>query len=206
MKPLFSNSAVAGRAKLRGLIPRSIGKIARFQLAVALLIISAQRLPAPIFELPEKPPQAPGVSVNADGSRTLYEVDDAHRRATSTITERDGKLRQKIQYELDAAGRFTSRTIFDADGKLRSKTVYKYDKAGHVLEQTQLGKDEAILNKIAYVYDRQTGKQAGYSVFDGNGKLVNQSAENASRPAPAPKPSASPRRRGREFEGSAPGG
>jgi len=206
MKPLFSNFAVAGRSKLRSLIPVSISKIAWFQLALALLFISAQRLPAPIFELPEKPPQAPGVTVNADGSRTLYEVDDAHRRATSTITERDGKLRQKIQYELDAAGRFTSRTIFDADGKLRSKTVYKYDKAGHVLEQTQLGKDEAILNKIAYVYDRQTGKQAGYSVFDANGKLVNQSAENASRPAPGPKPSASPRRRGREFEGSAPGG
>jgi YD repeat-containing protein len=206
MKPLFSNFAVAGRSRLRNLIPVSITKIARFQLALALLLISALRLPAPIFELPEKPPQAPGVSVNADGSRTHYEVDNAHRRATSTITERDGKLRQKIQYELDAAGRFISRAVFDADGKLRSKTEYKYDKAGRVLEQTQLAKDEAILNKIAYSYDRQTGKQTSYSVFDGNGKLVNQTAESASRPAPPPKPSASPRRRGREFEGTAPGG
>jgi hypothetical protein len=206
MKPLFSNFAVAGRSKLRSLIPVSISKIARFQLALALLLISAQRLPAPIFELPEKPPQAPGVTVNADGSRTLYEVDNAHRRATSTITGRDGKLRQKIQYELDAAGRFTSRTVFDADGKLQSKTVYRYDKAGRVLEQTQLGKDETILNKIAYAYDRQTGKQTGHSVFDGNGKLLNQTAGNASRPAPAPKQSASPHRRPLEFEGSAPGG
>lgn len=202
MKPLFSNSAVAGRAKLRDLIPRSVGKIARFQLALALLLISAQHLPAPIFELPEKPPQAPGISVNADGSRTLYEVDNAHHRATSTITDRDGKLRLKIQYELDAAGRFTSRAVFDADGKFRSKTLYRYDKAGRVLEQTQLGNDEAILSKIAYSYDAQTGKQMGYSVFDGNGKLVNQT--NAA--APAPKPSASQRRRRPEFEGSAPGG
>jgi YD repeat-containing protein len=206
MKPLFSNFAVAGRAKLRDLIPRSNSRIARFQLALVLLLISAQRLPAPIFELPEKPPQAPGVSVNADGSRTLYEVDNAHHRATSTITGRDGKLRLKIQYELDAAGRFTSRTVFDADGKLQSKTVYTYDKAGRVLEQTQLGKDESILNKIAYSYDRQTGKQAGYSVFDGNGKLVNKTAENVSRPAPAPKPSASPKRPQNPFGESAPGG
>jgi hypothetical protein len=206
MKPLFPNFAVAGRSKLRNLIPVITSKTARFQLALALLLISTQRLPAPIFELPEKPPATPGVFVNADGSRTLYEVDDAHHRATSTITERDGKLRQKIQYELDAAGRFTSQTVFDADGKLQSKTVYRYDKAGRVLEQTQLGKNEAILTKIAYSYDRQTGKQAGYSVFDGNGKLVNQTAGNASRPAPPTKPSASPHRRPREFEGSAPGG
>jgi hypothetical protein len=202
MKNLFSNSAVAGRAKLRDLVPRSVGKIARFPLALALLLISAQHLPAPIFELPEKPPQAPGIFVNsADGSRMLYEVDNAHRRATSTIMDRDGKLRVKIQYELDAAGRFASRAVFDANGKLQSKTLYRYDKRGRVLEQTQLGNDEAILSKITYSYDAQTGKQMGYSVFDGSGKLVNQM--NAA--AAAPKPSAS-RRRPREFEGSAPGG
>ena len=207
MKPLFSNSAVAGRAKLRDLIPCSVGKIARFQLALALLLISAQHLPAPIFELPEKPPQAPGISVNADGSRTLYEVDNAHHKATSTITDRDGKLRLKIQYELDAAGRFASRAVFDADGKLRSKTLYRYDNAGRIVEQTQLGNDEAILTKITYSYDAQTGKQMGYSVFDGNGKLVKQTSDNASRPAPATNPSASPPKRQRNpFGESAPGG
>ena len=202
MKPLFSNSAVAGRAKLRDLIPRSVGKIARFPLALALLLMSAQQLPAPIFELPEKPPQAPGIFPRPDGSRILYEVDNAHHRATSTIMDRDGKLRLKIQYELDAAGRFASRAVFDANGKLQSKTLYRYDKRGRVLEQTQLGNDEAILSKITYSYDAQTGKQMGYSVFDGTGKLVNQM--NAA--AAAPKPSASPRRRRPEFEGSAPGG
>ena len=201
MKNLFSNSAVAGRAKLRDLIPRSVGKIARFPLPLALLLISAQQLPAPIFELPEKPPQAPGTFVRADGSSINYKVDNEHHRATSTIVDRHGKLLLKIQYELDAAGRFTSRAVFDANGKLQSKTLYRYDKTGRVLEQTQLGNGEAILSKITYSYDAQTGKQMGYSVFDGTGKLVNQM--NAA--AAAPKPSAS-RRRPREFEGSAPGG
>jgi len=180
-------------------IPVAKGRALRLLLSVTFVLISAHRLPAPIFETPEKPPSTPGTSVNADGSRTLYEVDNAHHRATSTITERDGKLRQKIQYELDAAGHFSSRAVFDADDKLRSKTVYKYDKAGRALEQTQLGKDDAILNKIAYSYDQQSGKQTGYSVFDRNGKLVNQT--NA---APPSRPSASPQRR--PFDGTNPGG
>jgi hypothetical protein len=201
MKPLFSNSAVAGRVKLRDFIPRSVGKIQRFQLALALLLISAQYLPAPIFELPEKPPQAPGIFVNADGSRMLYEVDNARHRATSTIMDRDGKLRLKIQYELDAAGLCTNRAVFDADGKLRSKTLYRYDKAGRVLEQTQLGNDEAILSKITYSYDAQTGKQMGYSVFDGNGKLVNQTNAAAAAQKPKSQPAHKP-----AFEGGIPGG
>jgi hypothetical protein len=144
--------------------------------------------------------------VNADGSQTVYEVDNVHHTALATITERGGKLREKIRYELDGAGRFTSRMIFDPDGKFRSKSVYKYDKAGRVLEQTQLAKNEAILNKIAYSYDRQTGKQATYSIFDGNGRLVNQTAESASRPTPAPKPSATPKRLQNPFGEGVPGG
>jgi hypothetical protein len=155
-----------------------------FLLSVALLVMFPHRLPAPIFETPEKPPSKPGTSVNADGSRTVYEIDSTHHTAVATVTERNGKLREKIRYELDGAGRFTSRMIFDPDGKLRSKSLYKYDKAGHVLEETQLGQDGAVLHKIAYSYD-QTGKQTGHSVFDGNGK---------------------PARAHAEFEGSAPGG
>jgi antitoxin component YwqK of YwqJK toxin-antitoxin module len=111
--------------------------------------------------------------VNADGSQTVYEVDNVHHIALATITERSGKLREKIRYELDGAGRSASRMIFDPDGKLRSKSVYKYDKAGRVLEETQLRKDDAVLHKIAYSYD-QSGKQTGHSVFDGNGKLLDQ--------------------------------
>jgi YD repeat-containing protein len=150
-------------------IPVVKGRALRLLLTVTLVLVSAHRLPAPIFETPEKPPSKPGTSVNADGSQTVYEVDNVHHTALATITERSGKLREKIRYELDGAGHFTSRMIFDPDGKLRSKSVYKYDKAGRLLEETLLGKDDAVLHKIAYSYD-QTGKQIGHSVFDGNGK------------------------------------
>jgi hypothetical protein len=147
------------------------------------LVASAHRLPAPIFETADKPPPVPGTSVNPDGSRTLYEVDKAHRRAQATVSERDGKLREKISYELDSAGRFASRMIFDADGKLRSKSFYKYDTSGRVLEETQLGRDDAVLHKIAYSYDA-SGKRS-YSLFDGNGKLLNNSVSPSRTP---PKP------------------
>jgi hypothetical protein len=160
---------------------------ARLLLSVGLLLISAHRLPAPIFEVPEKPPAASGTSLNADGSRTVYEVDNPRHTALATITERNGKLRAKIRYELDGAGHFTSRAVFDPDGNLRSKSQYKYDKGGRVLEETQLGKDDAILHKIAYSYD-PNGKQAGHSVFDGNGKLLN--AATAASPSRSPAKSA----------------
>jgi hypothetical protein len=194
-----------GKIESEKFIPVAKGRALRLLLTFILMLISAHRLPAPIFETPEKPPSKPGTSVNADGSQTVYEVDNVHHTALATITERDGKLRQKIHYELDAAGRFTSRTVFDADGKLQSKTVYRYDKAGRVLEQTQLGKNEAIVTKIAYSYDPQTGKQAGYSVFDGNGKLLNQTAQDAARPAPVPRPRSQATHKP-AFEGGVPGG
>ena len=175
-------------------IPVANGRALRLLLSVTLLLISAHRLPAPIFETPEKLPSTPGTSVNADGSRTLYEIDSAHHTALATITERSGKLREKIRYELDGAGRFTTRRIFDPDGKLRSKSVYKYDKAGRLLEETLVGKDDAVLHRITYSYD-QSGKQTGHSVFDGNGKLLDQTS--------AVSPSRSPPQRA--FEGGVPG-
>ena len=125
------------------------------------------------------------VSLNADGSRTVYELDNAHHTALATITERNGKLREKIRYELDGAGRFTSRMVLDPDGKVRSKSEYKYDKTGRVLEETQLGKEGAVLHKIAYEYDPQTGKQTGHSVFAGNGRSLDQTTAAAPSRSPA---------------------
>jgi YD repeat-containing protein len=176
-------------------IPVARGRALRLLLPVTLVLISAHRLPAPIFETAEKTPPKPGTYVNADGSQTVYEVDNVHHTALATITERNGKLRQKIRYELDGAGRFTSRMIFDADGKLRSKSVYEYDKSGRLLKETLLGKDDAVLHKIAYSYD-QSGKRTGHSVFDGNGKLLDEST--------AVSPTRSPPRRA--FDGGVPGG
>jgi len=34
--------------------------------------------------------------MNADGSRTVYEFDDAQHKAIATITGEDGKLREKF--------------------------------------------------------------------------------------------------------------
>src|ERR1700694_5554558 len=125
------------------------------------------------------------VTYNRDGSRTVYEFDNEHHKATATTTEPAGKLRGKIRYELDGAGRFFSGLVYGPDEKLRFKSTYKYDGAGRLEQETQLGKDEAVQNKIVYRYT-PAGQAIGYSVFDATGKLVGGTA--ATKPTPSPKP------------------
>lgn len=132
------------------------------------------------------------MTINPDESRTVYEFDPPHHKATATTTERDGKVRGKIQYKLDDAGRFASGQIFGPDGRFRFKSLYKYDGAGRLQEETQRGKDDALLAKIVYNYD-SAGKQTGYSIFDASGKLIGRTAPAA----PAPASSATPRKGGR---------
>src|SRR5882724_10265568 len=62
------------------------------------------------------------VTINPDESRTVYEFDPPHHKATATTTERDGKLRGKIVYSYDSAGKQTGYSIFDASGKLIDRT------------------------------------------------------------------------------------
>ncbi len=69
------------------------------------------------------------VSMNADGSHTVYQFDDARHKAIATTTSQDGKVREKIHYDMDDLGRFSSGTIFGPDGRLRFKSRYKYDSA-----------------------------------------------------------------------------
>jgi hypothetical protein len=121
------------------------------------------------------------VSMNADGSRTVYKFDDAQHQAVATITGQDGKLREKIRYETDDEGRFSSGTIFGPDGRFRFKSQYKYDSSGHLQEETQSAEDGTLLHKIVYSYD-QTGKRTGYSIFDGNGKLVGRTIADGLSP------------------------
>ena len=123
------------------------------------------------------------VALNPDGSRTVYEFDNEHHKATAATTGPDGKLRGKIRYEIDEAGRFASGVIFGPDEKFRFKSVYKYSSAGRLEEETHLGKDDALINKIVYGYNR-LGKQTGYSVYDASGKLI------AVLPTPTPTPKA----------------
>jgi YD repeat-containing protein len=126
------------------------------------------------------------VSMNADGSRTVYQFDDAQHRAVATTTGRDGELRQTIRYEMDDAGRFSSGRIFGANGRLRFVSQYKYDDAGRLQEETQNSEDGALLHKIVYDYD-QNGKQTGYSIFDASGKLMGRTTPRGGTPSPSPK-------------------
>ena len=127
------------------------------------------------------------MSMHPDGSRTVYNFDNAQHTAVATTTDPDGKVRQTIRYQLDNAGRFSTGEVSGPDGRVRLKSRYKYDDAGHILEEAQAAADGTLLHKIVYSYD-SAGKQTGYSVFDASGKLVNRTGGSAARPAPSPKP------------------
>ena len=125
------------------------------------------------------------VSQNDDGSRTTYETDPANRKATATTVSAAGKPVGKIQYVLDDAGRYQSGSVFGADDRLRFKTLYEYDTAGRLLHELRLNNDGTVTMKIVYAYD-QGGRQAGYSVYDANGKLLGQTTPRAPVPVPSP--------------------
>ena len=127
------------------------------------------------------------VSMHPDGSRTVYNFDNAQHTALATTTNPDGKVHQTIRYELDNVGRFSTGEVSGPDGRVRLKSRYKYDDAGRILEEAQSAPDGTLLNKIVYSYDA-AGKQIGYSVFDASGKLVSRTGGGAARPSPSPKP------------------
>src|SRR5213594_4712340 len=127
------------------------------------------------------------MSMPPDGSRTVYNFDNAQRTAVSTTTDPDCKVRQTIRYQLDNAGRFSIGEVSGPDGRVRLKSRYKYDDAGRILEEAQSAVDGALLNKIVYSYD-SAGKQTGYSVFDASGKLVGGKSTTKVRPSSSPKP------------------
>lgn len=126
------------------------------------------------------------VTMDWDGSRTVYKFDDAHRKVVATTTDPDDKVRQRIDYDLDEFGRFASGKVFGPDGRLLFKTRYVYDSAGRLQEETQSAEDGTLLGKIVYSYD-QSGKQTGYSSFDGSGKLVRRVAAPIITASPSPK-------------------
>ena len=125
------------------------------------------------------------VTMNPDGSKTVYQTDGANRRSTATTTGANGKAQGKIVYKLDDQGRYESGEVFTANGALRFKTRYRYDAAGHLLEETQLGKDDSVQNRIVYSYDA-SGHSSGYAVYDGGGRLLGRTT--AKKPAARGKP------------------
>src|SRR6266576_902429 len=88
------------------------------------------------------------VSLNADGSRTVYQFDNAKHEAIATTSDSDGKPRGKIVYQIGDAGRFVSGVFFGPDEKFLFKSVYKYDAAGRLEQETHLAKDDSVINKI----------------------------------------------------------
>jgi hypothetical protein len=126
------------------------------------------------------------VSINADGSRTTYEFDAPHHKATATTTGKDGKLVGRIRYTLDDAGRFASGEVYGPDDQYRFRTLYKYDASGKLTQETQLGTDDAVRNKIVYAYDK-LGRQIGYTVYDAAGKLIRRTPGASPKATPANK-------------------
>jgi YD repeat-containing protein len=126
------------------------------------------------------------MTVNSDGSRTVYKFDDTRHKAVATTTEEDGKIRQRIDYDLDELGRFSSGNVFGSDGRLRFKSRYTYDSAGRLQDETQSAENGTVLHKIVYSYD-QNGKQTGYSIFDGSGKLLGRTSALIMNPSSSPK-------------------
>jgi hypothetical protein len=127
------------------------------------------------------------MSVNEDGSRTVYKFNDTEHTATAIARGPDGKVREKIRYQLDDAGRFATAQVFTPAGKLRLKSRYKYDGAGRLEEETQLSDVDALLHRIVYNYDA-AGKATSYSVFDADGKLINRVAPMAPAVSTSAKP------------------
>ena len=126
------------------------------------------------------------VSMNADGSKTIYEFDAPNRKAIATTTDKDGKLVGKVRYVLDAEGRFSSGEVYGPEERLRFKTLYKYDAAGRLTHETQLDKDDAVKHKLVYAYDK-IGRQVGYKVYNAAGKLISQKGAVAPAPTPSKK-------------------
>ena len=113
------------------------------------------------------------LTINPDGSETVYQKDAASHQAIAMTTGADGKPLRKIIYRLDNGGRYESGQVFGANGAFRFKTLYKYDATGRLAQETQRSKDDSIRRRIVYNYDA-SGNPAGYAVYDGNGKLLGR--------------------------------
>ena len=182
-KEKTANVVLRHRSEIRKLV--RIMKPSRFApgFACALLMLAS----ASAFGQASTDAVRVTMSMHPDGSRTVYNFDNAQHTAVSTTTDPDGKVRQTIRYQLDNAGRFSTGEVSGPDGRVRLKSRYKYDDAGRILEETQSAADGALQHRIVYTYD-SAGKQTGYSVLDASGKIVSRTAGPVARQSPSPKP------------------
>lgn len=122
------------------------------------------------------------MTVNPDGSKTVYRIDNAKHQSVATTTTASGKPGGKVIYTLDAEGRYESGRVFSPAGKLRFKSLYRYDQAGRLAEETQLDQDDNVLHKIVYTFDAG-GHPTGYAVYDGSGTLLGRTTPKTAAPA-----------------------
>lgn len=118
------------------------------------------------------------VTMNPDGSKTVYETNSANHRCVATTTGANGKPRGKIIYRLDEQGRYERGRVFTGSGAFRFKTSYRYDSAGRLAQETQLAKDGSVLHKIVYSFDA-AGHPSGYAIYDGDGNLLGRTTPKA---------------------------
>ena len=126
------------------------------------------------------------VTMNPDGTRTAYQFDQAHRQATATTTNSQGKVTQKIKYQIDEAGRFSSGVVMGPNDKFLYKSVYKYTPEGRLGEETHLNKDDTVANKLVYSYDAN-GRQTGYVVYDASGNVIGRTSPVQTKSSPKPE-------------------
>lgn len=122
------------------------------------------------------------MTLNPDGSKTVYRINGAKHESIGTTTTASGKPGGKIVYHLDAEGRYETGEVFAPDGTFRFKTIYRYNSTGQLAEETQLDKDDAVRHKIVYSFDAE-GHPTGYAIYDGSGALLGRTTPKA---APSP--------------------
>lgn len=113
------------------------------------------------------------MTMNPDGSKTVYRVNGAKHESVAVTTNASGKPGGKIIYQLDAEGRYESGRVFAPNGAFRFKTLYRYNATGQLAEETQLDKDDAVRHKIVYSFDTE-GHPTGYAIYDGSGALLGR--------------------------------
>jgi YD repeat-containing protein len=150
----------------------SLRRLSLFLLSIAALVCPAAN--AQTGDTSSNDAVRVTVTVNADGSRTTYQYDNAKHEAIATTADANGNALGKAIYRLDDAGRFGSGVVFGPDKKFLFKTLYKYDAGGRLEQETRLARDDSVLNKIVYQYD-PAGKEVGCSIFDASGKLISSS-------------------------------
>ncbi len=123
------------------------------------------------------------MTMNPDGSKTVYRIDNAMHESVATTTTAKGKPGGKIIYTLDDEGRYASGRVFAANGALRFKTLYRYDTAGRLAEESQLDKNDEVMHRFVYSFDGE-GRASGYAVFDGAGNLLGRTTPKNTSPPP----------------------